>query len=80
MEPLLLWKGDTGDAPLGSSYPEGSDANLGTTVPSEQSGHDHDSTVVDGRYGIQIPSVLYGNQYAVLSDTGPTGDGFRRNE
>jgi hypothetical protein len=49
VEPLLLWKGDTDDAPSGSFYPEGSDAGLGSTVPSEQSGHDHDSTVVIGQ-------------------------------
>ena len=35
VEPLLLWKGDTVDAPLGASNPEESDAGLGSTVPGE---------------------------------------------
>ena len=79
VEPLLLWKGDTADAPSGIRSPEGSDANPGrgqarvASAPVTSS----DKTVrasnanrndAARRQARSPPAVLYGNQYAVLAD------------
>ena len=69
VEPLLLWKGNTVDAPSGTSNPEGSDTGPGERVPGEPPSHGRDSANVSGH---AIPAMLYGNQYAVLFDTEPT--------
>ena len=73
VKPLLLWKGDTVDAPLGTSNPEGSDAGPGLTVLDEQLSYGRDSANVSGH---AIPAILCGNQYAVLYDTMPTDNAF----
>ena len=69
VEPLLLWKGDTVDSPLGTSNLEGSDAGPGVEVPGEPPSQGRDSANVSGH---AVPVVLHGNQYAVLYDTEPT--------
>ena len=69
VEPLLLWKGDTVDSPLGTSNPEGSDAGPGERVPGEPLSHGRDSANVSGH---AIPAMLCGIQYAALFDTEPT--------
>ena len=69
VEPLLLWKSDTVDAPPGTSDPEGSDAGPGERVPGEPPSHGRDLANVSGH---AIPAVLYSNQCAVLYDTEPT--------
>ena len=69
VEPLLLWKGDTVDAPSGTSNPEGSDAGPGERVPGEPPSRGRDSANVSGH---AIPAVLHGNQCAVLHDAEPT--------
>ena len=71
VKPLLLWKGDTVDTPLGTSLPEGSDVGPGLTVLGEQLSDGRDSANVSGH---TIPAVLCGNQCAVLFDTEPTED------
>ena len=73
VEPLLSWKGDIVDAPLGTSNPEGSDAGPGLTVPDEQLSHGHDLANVSGH---AILAVLCGNQCAVLYDMMPTDKEF----
>ena len=77
VEPLLLWKGDTVDAPSGTSNPEGSDADPGLTVLGEQLSHGRDLANMSGH---AIPAVPCGNQYAVLCDTMPTDNGFLHGE
>ena len=69
VEPFLLWKGDTVDAPLGTSNPEGSDTGPRLRVPQEPSSHGCDSTQAGGHV---FPAILCGNQCAVLYDTIPT--------
>ena len=56
VEPFLLWKGDTVDAPLGTSNPEGSDAGPGSTVLEEQLSHGLDSSNMSGH---AIQAVLW---------------------
>ena len=73
VEPLLLWKGDTVDAPSGTSNPEGSDAGPGSTVPDEQLSHGHDSANVSGH---AVPAVPHGNQFAALFDAEPADNEF----
>ena len=75
VEPLLLWKGDTVDALLGTSNPDGSDAGLGERVPGEPPSHGRDSANVSGH---AIPAILCGNQYKVLCDAMPTDNEFLR--
>ena len=52
------------------------DAGPGSTVPAEPSSHERDREINAGLgnsgLDIQIPTVLYGNQYAVLVDTAST--------
>ena len=69
VEPLLLWKGDTVDPPSGIPNPEGSDAGPGVENPGDPPSHGRDSANVSGH---AIPTVLHGNQYAVLYDAEPT--------
>ena len=79
VEPFLMWKGDTDDAPSGSTNPEGSDANPGTARTRESSSpaetrefpgasnetqRHHDTS----HAGQEIPRELANNQYAVLYD------------
>ena len=73
VEPLLLWKGNTVDAPSGTSNPEGSDTGPGLTVPDEQLSHGHDSANVSGH---AILTILCGNQCAVLHNAMPTDNEF----
>ena len=58
VKPLLLWKGDTVDAPSGTSNPEGSDVGPGLTVPDEQLSHGCDLANMSGH---AILAVLHGN-------------------
>ena len=76
VEPLLPWKGNTVDAPLGTANPEGSDAGLGSTVPDELQSHKQDLMHVNGHDSICVPAALCGNQCAVLFDTMPTDNEF----
>ena len=39
VKPMLLWKGNMDDAPLGASDPESSDAGLSVTVLDEKLSH-----------------------------------------
>ena len=45
------------------------DAGPGMEVPGDSTSQGRDSVNVSGH---AIPEMLYGNQYAVLYDTGPT--------
>ena len=83
VEPLLFWKGDTADAPSGSSNPEGSVERPahGTTRESGVSGLDHAvSTDVDfnqnhdpdGAHGGPAFHRLWNNQWAALMDSDGT--------
>ena len=74
VEPLLLWKGDTQEVPSGSQNLEGSDAGPCSAVPDEHVNHERERNVDAGFTSRQIPTELYGNQYAVLFDTRATGD------
>ena len=65
----MPWKGDTVDAPSGTSNPEGSDAGPGERVPGEPPSHEHDSANVSGH---TIPAVLRSDQWAALFDVEPT--------
>ena len=82
VELLLFWRGDTADAPLVSSNPEGSDASPGqdkSWVVSDR-GRTNDKMieppVVGGHAGAQAGIVvgdkcaplLWNNQYAALMD------------
>ena len=69
VKPLLLWKGDTVDAPSGTSNREGSDAGPGLTVPDEQPSHEQDLANVNGHAVLAVPCS---NQYAVLCGAMPT--------
>ena len=83
IEPLLLWKGDTLDAPSGSSNPEGSITGPAHERPSVSATSDRDghADVTDGNGpAVQVldahvlddaPAIhlLWNNQYAVLMDT-----------
>ena len=73
VEQLLLWKGNTVDAPLGTSDLEGSDASPGLTVPDEQPSHEQDLANVIGPI---IPAILCGNQHTALHDMMPTNNEF----
>ena len=76
VEPLLLWKGDTVDAPSGSSNPEGSVARPGREQSREASSHverDENRSAMRARldragrgHETANAHVLSGNQYAVL--------------
>ncbi len=74
-----MWKGDTDDAPSGSTNPEGSDANPGTartwesSSPTETREFLGASNKMQGHHntlhaGQKIPQELANNQYAVLYD------------
>jgi len=76
VEPLLLWKGDTVNAPSGSSDPEGSVARPGREQSRVASSHEirdvnrpnvRAGTARAGR-GLETADarVLSGNQYAAL--------------
>ena len=69
VEPLLQWKGNTVDVPLGASHPEGNDVGPGCTVPEGQLSHEQDSAHAIGH---TVPTILCGNQCAVLHDMMPT--------
>ena len=69
VKPLLLWEGNTVDALLGTSHPEGSDTGPGSTVLDEQPSQKQDSAHVIGH---TVPAVPCGNQCAVLHDATPT--------
>ena len=82
VEPLLMWKGDTVDAPPGDPNPEGSDTGpgRGTSRVVSQSrvvepNHGRDSTGARGgasfenrSAGVPIPAALPGNQHGVLCE------------
>ncbi len=83
VEPLLFWKGDTAEAPSGSSNPEGSIERPahGTTRESGVSGLDQevspdvDSNQThdpDGAHGVPAFHQLWNNQYAALMDSDGT--------
>ena len=48
------------------------DAGPSLAVPVEPTSHERETADGNGQVGIQIPTELYGNQYAVLYDTEPT--------
>ena len=73
VELLLLWKGNTVDAPLGTLNPEGSDVAPGLTVPDEQLSPGRDLANMSGH---TIPTILCGNQHAVLCYIMPTDNEF----
>ena len=54
------------------------DAGPGSTVLAESLSHERDREINaglgNGGLDIQIPTVLYGNQYAVLVDTASTDE------
>ena len=84
VEPLLLWKGDTNNAPVPSEVPEGSNtlAQRSGTEPVTGAevrpdvGTPTNGLVVRnahavhewGHFDEDVPPELYGNQYAVLYD------------
>ena len=71
VELLLPWKGNTVDAPSGTSDPKGSDVGPGSTVPEEQLSHGRDSSNMSGH---AIPAMPFGDQCTALLDTEPTED------
>ena len=85
VEPMLLWKGDTADAPSGSSNPEGSDANPGHEQSRDEIGVTDDARVRSAstdqvvRASPPVVSALWNNPYAVLADEEDVGnDGNRQ--
>ena len=76
IEPLLSWKKDTVNAPLGTTNPERRNVGPGLTVPDELSNHKQDSAHVNGHDGICVLATLCGNQCAVLFPVMPTDNKF----
>ena len=75
---MLLWKGDTADAPSGSSNPEGSDEHPGrectrdtNRVADDANGPvrgPHESPRDGVRAGVNVLPEPWNNQHAVLAD------------
>ena len=65
VEPVLMWKGDTVDAPSGNANPEGSDADPGLNE-SPVADAARPARPFTSQAGDGVPALLWNNQYAAL--------------
>ena len=65
VEPVLMWKGDTVDAPSGNANPEGSDADPGLNE-SPVAEAARPARPFTSQAGDNVPALLWNNQYAAL--------------